>query len=116
MEGGFIYTPEDERDYPICMAYDDDESIEIPKRYKTSFQPPYENQGSTGNCVAQTIANIMEVMWHNIYGKHDDFSVGFVYGNRYEGQSKGYGMNGYMACGNLCKDGNVKRSVFDNPG
>ena len=113
MKGGFIYTPEDERDYPICMAYDDSEDIEIPKKYKTSFQPPYENQGSTGNCVAQTIANIMEVIYYKMMREHVDFSVGFTYGNRKQGQSKSEGMTGYMACGNLCEDGDVLREDFE---
>ena len=113
MIGGFIYTPEDERDYPICMAYDDSEEIEIPEKFKTSFQPPYENQGSTGNCVAQTIANIMEVMYHKMIGEHVDFSVGFTYGNRKDGQSKSSGMTGYTACGNLCEDGDVLREDFE---
>ena len=113
MNGGFIYTPEDERDYPISMAYEDAEDIKIPEQYKTSFQPPYENQGSTGNCVAQTIANIMEVMYHKMMGEHDNFSVGFTYGNRKQGQSKGEGMTGYTACGNLCTDGDVKASMFE---
>lgn len=113
MEGGFIYMPEDERDYPICMAYDDDESIEIPKKYKTSFQPPYENQGSTGNCVAQTLSNILEVMYHKLYRKHENFSIGFIYGNRKKGQSKSSGMTGYTACGNLCEDGDIKASEFE---
>jgi hypothetical protein len=114
MNGEFIYTPEDERDYPICMAYDDDELVKIPDKFKTSFQPPYEKQVA-GNCVAQTIANIMEVMWYKTFGVHEDFSVGFTYGNRYAGQHKGSGMTGYMACGNLCKDGDVKASIFENP-
>lgn len=113
MNGGFIYTPEDERDYPICMAYDDAEDVDIPNQYKTSFQPPYEKQVA-GNCVAQSIANIMEVMWHKVFNKHDNFSVGFVYGNRKKGQLKGAGMTGYMACGNLCEDGDIKASIFEN--
>ena len=113
MNGGFIYEPEHEEDYPICMAYDDAEDIEIPEQFKTSYQPPYEDQGSTGNCVAQTIANIMEVMYHKMIGEHDNFSIGFVYGNRKSGQSKSSGMTGYTACGNLCTDGNVKASVFE---
>lgn len=113
MKGGFIYAPEDKRDYPICMAYDDDELVRIPDKFKTSFQPPYAKQVSS-NCVAQTIANIMEVMWHKMIGEHDDFSVGFTYGNRFKGQYKGEGMTGYLACGNLCEHGNVKASVFEN--
>ena len=114
MNSGFIYTPKDERDYPICMAYDDSETLEIPEKFKTSFQPPYAKQISS-NCVAQTIANIMEVMWHKVFGEHDDFSVGFVYGNRKEGQHKGEGMTGYIACGNLCKDGDIKASLYEDP-
>lgn len=113
MNGGFIYEPEHEEDYPICMAYDDAEDIEIPEQFKTSYQPPYEDQGSTGNCVAQTIANIMEVMYHKMIGEHDNFSIGFVYGNRKSGQSKSSGMTGYTACGNLCTDGDIKASVFE---
>lgn len=115
MNGGFIYTPEDPKDYPICMAYEDSEEIQIPQSFRTSFQPPYANQGSTGNCVAQTLANIMEVIYHNKLGIHEDFSVGFIYGNRKPGQSKSSGMTGYMACGNLCEDGDVKSKVYDDP-
>lgn len=113
MNGGFIYEPEHEEDYPICMAYDDAEDIEIPEQFKTSYQPPYVNQGTTNNCVAQVIANIMEVIWHKITGKRVKFSVGFPYGNRKKGQGKGEGMTGYTACGNLCTDGDVKASVFE---
>lgn len=115
MNGGFIYTPEDPKDYPICMAYEDSEEVQIPQSFRTSFQPPYANQGSTGNCVAQTLANIMEVIYHNKLGVHEDFSVGFIYGNRKPGQSKSSGMTGYMACGNLCEDGDVKSAVYDDP-
>ena len=114
MKGGFIYEPEKESDFPICMAYDDSEDIEIPRNFKTSYQPPYEDQGSTGNCVAQTIANIMEVMYHKMMGKHNNFSVGFIYGNRKKGQSKSSGMTGYTACGNLCEDGDVKACEFES--
>jgi hypothetical protein len=97
------------------MAYEVVSDIEIPKSFKTSFQPPNEKQIS-GNCVAQTLANIMEVMWHNQFEEHDDFSVGFIYGNRKDGQSKTPGMSGYMACENLCEDGDIKRREFENPG
>ena len=111
---GAILSPIDERDYPICMAYEDKE-IEIPEKFTTSFQPPYAKQ-LCGNCVAQTIANIMEVMYYNITGVHEDFSVGFVYGNRTPEQYQGEGMTGRLACGNLCKDGNIKSKLFDNAG
>ena len=111
---GAILSPIDERDYPICMAYEDKE-IELPEKFTTSFQPPYEKQ-LCGNCVAQTIANIMEVMYYNMTDAHEDFSVGFVYGNRTPEQYQGEGMMGRFACNNLCKDGDVKSELFDNPG
>lgn len=115
MIDGFIYTPEDERDYPICMAYDEREAVELPKNYKTSFQPPYEKQVA-GNCVAQSLANIMEVIWHKQTGAHEDFSIGFIYGNRNDDESKKEGMTGYLACGHLVKDGDIKAELFENPG
>lgn len=114
MYGGYIDTPIDERDYGICMAYDDSEEIQIPESYKTSFQPPYENQKTTGNCVAQTLANIMEVIYHKLTGKHENFSVGFVYGTRKKGQSKSSGMTGYAACENIITDGDIKASLFES--
>ena len=111
---GFIKEPKDPRDYGICMAYEDSDDIIIPDSYQTSFQPPYEKQVA-GNCVAQTLANIMEVMYHNKLGIHEDFSVGFIYGNRKAGQYKGEGMYGSFACKNLCEDGDVKSAVYDDP-
>lgn len=115
MNSGFIYESKHKEDYPVCMAYEDSNDIEIPENFTTSFQPPFANQ-LCGNCVAQTIANIMEVMYYNIMGRHEDFSVGFVYGNRDKGENTGEGMTGYMACGHLCRDGDIKSSLFDNPG
>ena len=109
---GAILSPKDERDYPICMAYEDNDSA-IPETFTTSFQPPYAKQIS-GNCVAQTIANIMEVMYYNMVHRHEDFSVGFVYGNRTQYEHDGEGMTGRMACDHLVNDGNVKSEVFDN--
>ena len=115
MKSGFIYAPEDKRDYPVAMAYEDAEDIVIPESFTTSFQPPYAKQIS-GNCVAQSIANIMEVMYYNMMKKHDDFSVGFIYGNRTENEYDGEGMTGYLACNHIVKDGDIKSSLFDNIG
>ena len=113
-KSGAILSPADERDYPICMAYED-KPMDIPESYTTSFQPPYAKQIS-GNCVAQTIANIMEVMYYHMVHRHEDFSVGFVYGNRDEHEYDGEGMTGRLACNHLVRDGNVKSEVFDNIG
>lgn len=109
---GAILSEKDDRDYPICMAYED-KATDIPESYTTSFQPPYAKQVS-GNCVAQTIANIMEVMYYHMVDRHEDFSVGFVYGNRDKYEYSGEGMTGRLACNHLVKDGNIKSAVFDN--
>lgn len=114
-DGGFILSPSDERDYPICMAYEDGKDTELPQSFVTEFQPPYEKQ-LCGNCVAQALANVMECAYHALFGVHEDFSVGFIYGNRDEGEYSGEGMTGYLACGHLTKDGDVKACVFENPG
>ena len=112
---GALLSPVDERDYPICMAYEDSEDIEIPESFTTSFQPPQAKQ-INGSCVAHTIANIMEVMYHNMTSKHEDFSIGFVYGNRKANEYDGEGMYVRTACKNLCNDGNIKAELFENYG
>lgn len=139
MNGGFIYVPEKESDYPICMAYDDAEDIVIPESFKVSFKPPYEDQGTTGSCVAHTVANIVEVMIHKYLkspkireliakvngldyisdkvseDKHINVSVGFTYGNRYPGQLlNSPGMTGYQACDNLISDGAILAVMFED--
>ena len=58
----------------------------------------------------------MEVIYYHKLGIHEDFSVGFIYGNRKPGQYRGEGMTGYLACDNLCEDGDVKSKIYDNPG
>lgn len=115
MTGGYIQTEKDFKDYGICMAYEDSDIIILPDSYETSFQPPYEKQ-FCGNCVAQTLANIMEVIYFNKMKRHEDFSVGFIYGNRSLNEYQGEGMTGYMACDHLVTDGDIKSAFFDNPG
>lgn len=88
---GYIDTPKDSRDFKGYMAFEDTPDIEIPEKFETSFQPPFEKQ-LCGNCVAQTLANIMEVFYYNQCGVHENFSVGFIYGNRYEKESHTEGM------------------------
>lgn len=114
-QSGYIQTEIDPRDYGICMAYDDDPDLILPDVFITSFQPPYEKQ-LCGNCVAQSLANIMEVIYYNKMQRHVDFSVGFIYGNRNSNESKSEGMTGYLACDHLVSDGDIKAEIFENPG
>ncbi|MDD4516340.1 S-layer homology domain-containing protein [Massilibacteroides sp.] len=112
---GYLKEIKDPRDYPISMAYDESADFVLPESYRTSFQPPYAKQVA-GNCVAQSLANILEVAYYKQIGEHRDFSVGFIYGNRKPTQFQGEGMYGSSACGNLCEDGDVFASLFENPG
>ena len=114
VSGGFIYSEPHKEDFHVCMAMDDATDIFIPDNYAVSFLPPIENQKSTNNCVAQTIACILEVMYFNKTKKHTDFSVGFIYGNRDPGDYDGYGMTGYQACDHIIKDGDVFKQLFDS--
>lgn len=108
-----ILSPPDARDYPVCMAMDVAE-VDIPASFEV-WQPPVENQGATGNCVAQSLANIMECIDHRDGLLHKDRSVGYIYGTQ-----KGVGMMVRDACEAVVKDGDVYRSVFEyldeNPG
>lgn len=100
-------SPADERDYRVFMAMDVAGDLQIPATFEV-WQPPIENQGSTGNCVAQSLANIMECIDHRDGLLHKDRSVGYIYGT-----TQSYGMWPREACSSLCKDGDVYRSVWE---
>ena len=105
-QGSVLFSPPDARDYTIgaCMEV---AGTEIPDEYAV-WQPPVENQGSIGNCVAQSLANIMECIEHQQGKEHEDYSVGYIYGS-----TTGYGMFPRSACDTLIKDGDVYRAVWE---
>lgn len=102
-------SPRDDRDYPASAALDMSAAAELPAEFEV-WQPPVENQGSVGNCVAQAVANIMECIAHNYGEDHRDYSVGYVYGMS---TASGAGMNMREACAVLVKEGDVLRSVWE---
>lgn len=101
-----LLSPPDERDYTVgsCMEVSD---IPIPPDYAV-WQPPVENQGSVGNCVAQALANILECIDHRRGRAHADFSVGYLYGTQ-----SGYGMYPRQACAALTDEGDVYRAIWE---
>ena len=105
-QGFALLSPDDERDYRVgaCMEVGGEE---IPPDYAV-WQPPVENQGSVGNCVAQSLANIMECIEHQQGKEHEDYSVGYIYG-----MATGYGMVSREACDALVKEGDVHRAVWE---
>lgn len=103
-------SPPDPRDYPVSAVTDVSEDLVIPADFEV-WQPPVENQGRTGNCVAQSLANIMECIAHEYGEEHKDYSVGFIYGNP---RNTAYtGMYPREACDIIVKDGDVHRSLWE---
>lgn len=100
-----ILSPKDPRDFRVGGTVDI--SGDFPKEYAV-WQPPVEDQGETGNCVAQTLANVFETWRHREGDAHEDFSVGYVYG-----VSDAYGMIPRDACAAVCREGDVLRSVWE---
>lgn len=106
---GVLLSPPDDRDYPVSAVVDMS-TIEIPKDFQV-WQPPVENQGSIGNCVAQSCANIMECIAHEYGEEHRDYSVGFIYGSDLNTENNG--MYPRDACDVLIKQGDVLREEWE---
>lgn len=111
MDKGALLSPDDKRDYLICRAMD--VSGELMPVSFAAWQPPVENQGRTGNCVAQALANIFECIEYQQTHTHDDYSVGWIYGNRVEGDLQGSGMIPRQALAGLVRDGDVMRGLWE---
>ena len=105
---GVIASPVDERDYTVAMA-SVGVSEEIPDCWET-WQPPVENQGNTGNCVAQTFANIMECIDHRDGLSHRDRSVGSIYGRSLASTP---GMIPRQGCEAIVKHGVLYRDIWE---
>ncbi len=102
-----IPSPPDPRDYPLSRALDIAGGA-YPDTYEC-WQPPIENQGSVGNCVAQAIANIMECIHHQKTQMHRNYSVGYIYGR----DGTNYGMSPQGALNGLIKGGDVFRDIWE---
>ena len=109
MQSKALLSPRDDRDYPASSAFDMSAVVELPEKFEV-WQPPVENQGDVGNCVAQATANIMECIAHNYGEEHRDYSVGYIYGTS---TVNGIGMIPREACAALVKEGDVLRSVWE---
>ena len=106
-----LVSPPDERDYPVCRAMEISSNMKIPADF-TVWQPPVEDQGSVGNCVAQSIANIMECIAHEHGNSHEDYSVGYIYGAP-ENTAYNGGMYPREACSIAVDRGDLLRSEFE---
>ena len=110
-QSGALLSPPDERDYAVCQAMEVSSNPDIPADFEV-WQPPVENQGRTGNCVAQSLANILECIAHEYGEEHRDYSVGYIYGAPENSASTG--MYPREACSILLNRGDALRSEYEN--
>lgn len=109
--GGAIPSPADPRDYTIARGMEVS-GDPLPEQFHV-WTPPVEKQGRIGNCVAQSLACIMECIDHRDGLEHKDRSVGYIYGMSTVAQ---YGITGMIArdaCDALLKEGDVLRSAWE---
>lgn len=109
MNNSAILSPPDKRDYPASSAIDFS-GMELPADFEV-WQPAVENQGQTGNCVAQALANIMECIEHQRTQEHQEYSVGYIYGKSSVPNASGMIMRD--ACAVLLKEGDVYRALWE---
>lgn len=111
LENQVLLSPPDDRDYSVSAATEMSAETAIPADFEV-WQPPVESQGSTGNCVAQSLANIMECISH-LYGEeHRDYSVGFIYGA--PENTADVGMWPREACNIILKRGDALRKEYES--
>lgn len=105
-----LLSPPDKRDFTISSAMEVC-GTPMPQDFEV-WQPPVEDQGRTGNCVAQALANIMECIEHRRLGYNREYSVGYIYGTELS-TAPGSGMYPREACKSLVKEGDIYRMFWE---
>lgn len=108
---GYIPSPPDDRDYTVDMA------VEVKKTFPEEYLPVKRakvlDQKSIGSCVAHAIATTMVYAeLHRADKKINDYSRGFIYGNRRIVDHQGEGLVTRQALKNLNHDGDCLFSIF----
>lgn len=100
-------SPIDERDFIACTGA----PRTFPKEYLAD-KTGVLNQGSIGSCVAHSCATAMAQGEENQVHAHNDYSRGYIYGNRQPLDSQGEGMIMRQALKNLNHFGDVLYEDF----
>lgn len=80
---GFLPSPPDDRDYTldkICAVSLEEPAF--PEEYLLEGNIPVLDQGVNSDCVAHAIATATAYGQYKAEGKFNDFSRGYIYGNR----------------------------------
>lgn len=105
-----LLSPPDDKDY-VASAAMEFLNIDLPADFSV-WQPPVEDQGQTGNCVAQALSNIFECIEHQRTQNHQEYSVGYIYGSKLN-TVPGAGMYIREACKIALKEGDVYRMLWE---
>lgn len=100
-------SPEDNRDFIACLTA----AEEFPEEFLAP-QTEIFDQGAVGSCVAHSCATAMAQGEENILQKHNEYSRGYIYGNRRPTDAQGEGMIIREALKQLNKCGDVLYQDF----
>ena len=113
---GYIPSPEDDRDYTIDMVMAADNE-ELPASYRTEGNVPVLNQGINSDCVAHAIAVAIAYGECKLNSnKFNNYSRGFIYGNRRPTDIQTEGMIIRQALKQVNHDGDCLYTVFPYQG
>ncbi len=111
VENAVISSPIDDRDYTLDMLMSTSE-ITLPSSYRTKTTVPVFSQGSTGCCVACSLAACRYIQEELQEGFAKQFSVNYIYGNRLPTDSQNEGMIPRQALKTLLDYGDCHWSDF----
>ena len=111
---GFLPSPPDDRDYTLdrICALSMEEDAPLPEEYLLEGNIPVLNQGICSDCVAHAIATATAYGQYKAEGKFNDFSRGYIYGNRRSTDYQGEGMYVRQALKNFNHDGDCLTTKF----
>lgn len=103
---GAIDSPNDLRDYDYSMLAGATD-VEIPESFELDYDIPVQNQGKVNSCVAFSLSEMKS------YIDNSNYSSGFIYANRSDGDHQGTGLIPREALSHLIKEGDCLKASFD---
>ena len=88
------------------------EEEQLPEEYRTEGNVPVLNQGCNSDCVAHAIAVATAYGQYKVQKDFNDFSRGYIYGNRRALDWQGEGMYVRQALKNFNHDGDCLNTKF----